>query len=326
MACGKAAPDTSSLRNREFSVRSATRGSFNFARILAVVLLAPSLSRAEPVVVAHSEGLAHGLLTLRSLDGTILAAGDLIQTSNGRRVTTRLVFRFKDGSTRDETTVYTQRREFRLISNHVVQKGPTFKMPMESTIDALNGQVTVRYTEDGKEKLIEEHLQLPADISNGLILALLKNISPKTPKTTVSMLAITPKPRLVKLEIVPAGEEPFSTAGYEREATHYVIKVHVPGVAGAIGSLLGKTPPDSHIWMLGGEAPVCVKSESALFPGGPTWRIDPVSPVWPPSSASTSTRSSKNTQGAMVQGRPTSSARAAKNERRPDRHVPTPKQ
>ena len=288
---------------------TATRGWFALAATVAsVALLAPSSSPAEPVTVAHAEGLAHGLLALRNLDGTTLAVGDLIQTSTGKRVTTRLVFRFKDGSTRDETTVYTQRKQFRLVSNHVVQKGPTFKMPMESTIDALSGQVKVRYTdEDGKEKVIEERLQLPADLANGLTLALLKNLSPKTPKTTVSMLAITPKPRLVKLEIIRADEEPFSTAGYERKATHYVVKAHVPGVAGAIGSLLGKTPPDSHVWILGGEAPVFVKSESALSLGGPTWRIEPVCPVWPSGSTSAPSRDSKDSQPA---------ARAAKKEPR----------
>ena len=90
--------------------------------MLGVALLAPSASRAEPVPVAHSEGLAHGFLVLRSMEGTTLGDGDLIQTSNGHRVTTRLVIRFKDGSTREETTVYTQRREFRLVSNHVVEQ------------------------------------------------------------------------------------------------------------------------------------------------------------------------------------------------------------
>jgi hypothetical protein len=43
------------------------------------------------------------------------------------------------------------------------------------------------------------------------------------------MVAITPKPRLVNLEFTPAGEEPFSTAASARKATHYVVKVHVPG-------------------------------------------------------------------------------------------------
>jgi hypothetical protein len=125
-----------------------------------------------------------------------------------------------------------------------------------------------------------------------MVLSLLKSISSKTPKTTVSMVAITPKPRLVNLEFTPAGEDPFSTAASERKATHYVVKVHVPGVTGAVASLLGKIPPDSHIWVLGGEAPAFVKAELALFPGGPTWRLELLSPVWPSASASTATKES----------------------------------
>jgi hypothetical protein len=289
------------------ATRTATRGSFIRAAIVAgVALIGPSSSPAEPVAVAHSEGLAHGFLALRNLDGTQLADGDLIQTSSGNRVTTRLLFRFKDGSRRDETTVYTQQKAFRLVSNHVVQTGPAFKMQMESTIDAGTGQVKVRYTdEDGKEKVIEQHLELPADLANGLMLALVKNISPKTPKK-VSMLAITPEPRLVELEFTLAGEEPFSTAGFGRKAMHYVVKVHVPGVTGAMASLLGKSPPDSHVWILGGEAPTFVKAESPLFHGGPTWRIELVSPIWPSSS--------KDSQPAGRRERPASTGRAAKKE------------
>jgi hypothetical protein len=33
--------------------------------------------------------------------------------------------------------------------------------------------------------------------------------------------------------------------------------------------------------VLTGEAPAFVKAELALFPGGPTWRIELLSPVWP---------------------------------------------
>jgi len=300
-------------------VRTATRGSLiRAAAIVAgVALIGPSSSPAEPVAVAHSEGLTHGFLALRNLEGTVLADGDLVQSSSGNRVTTRLIFRFKDGSRHDETTVYTQRKAFRLVSNHVVEKGPAFKMQMESTIDAGSGQVKIRYTdENGKEKVIEERLELLADLANGLILSLVKNISPKTPKTTVSMLAFTPEPRLVQLEFTPADEEPFSTAGFGRKAMHYVVKVHVPGLTGAIASLLGKTPPDSQVWILGGEAPAFVKAESPLFPGGPTWRIELVSPIWPSGSTSSATKDSKNFQPAGRRERPASSMRAAKKEPR----------
>ena len=77
---------------------------------------------AETVVVRHTEGIVHGFLALRTLDGTTIADGDLIQFARGNRVTTRLVFHFKDGSLHDETAVYSQRREFRLLSDHLVQR------------------------------------------------------------------------------------------------------------------------------------------------------------------------------------------------------------
>lgn len=275
-------------------MRAARAGSLDRAALVAIALLGPASSLADLVAVRHWEGAAHGFLALRTLEGAPLADGDLVETtvptSGGNRVTTRLTLRFKDGSFHEETTVYVQRKTFRLVSNHVVQKGPAFKTPLESTI-AASGQVKVRYSdEDGKENRIEEHLELPTDVANGMILALLKNVSPKTPKTTVSMVAITPKPRLVKLEFTPAGEEPFSTAASARKAMHYVVKVHVPGVTGAVASLLGKIPPDSHVWILTGEAPAFVKGELALFPDGPVWRLELLSPVWPAASSSPSTK------------------------------------
>ena len=94
------------------------------------------------------------------------------------------------------------------------------------------------------------------------------------------MLVPTPKPRLVKLLITPQGEEPFLIGDNKSAATHYVIKVQIGGVTGAIAPLLGKEPPDLHIWILGGDAPVFVKSEGPLFAGGPIWRIELTSPVW----------------------------------------------
>ena len=63
---------------------------------------------AEVVAVRHPEGLVHGFLALRTLTGETIADGDLIQTSKDGRVTSRLVFRFRDGSVHDETAVFTQ--------------------------------------------------------------------------------------------------------------------------------------------------------------------------------------------------------------------------
>jgi hypothetical protein len=255
----------------------------SLAILLACSILLPQEPiLAAPIAVRHTEGLVHGFLTLRTQAGELLADGDLIQVAHGDRVTSRLVFHFKDGSVHDETAVFSQRSNFRLLNNHLIQKGPAFQHPMEVTIDALTGQVTVHTTDDdGKEKVMTEHLRLPPDVSNGLVLTLMKNIPSDVKETKVSMVAASPKPRLVKLAITPQGEEPFSFGGSSRKAEHYLVKVEIGGAAGVIAPLLGKQPPEVHVWILGGTAPAFVKSEGPLYYGGPIWRIELTSPVWP---------------------------------------------
>ena len=68
----------------------------------------------------------------------------------------------------------------------------------------------------------------------------------------MSMVAATPKPRLVKLEVAGAGEDAFHVGGSPRKATHYVVKVETGGVAGLLAPLPGTDPPASHVWLLRG--------------------------------------------------------------------------
>lgn len=255
-------------------------GSVLAALLVGRALLQAGAVQAEPVAVRYSEGVVHGFLVLSTLEGKKLADGDLMQVARGDRVTSRLVFRFPDGSVHDETVVFSQHRRFRLLRDHLVQKGPAFPLPLELTIDGASGVTTVRYTDDGKEQVVTERLKLPADAANGLIPTLLKNL-PRGVPLTVSMAAATPKPRLVKLVIQPAGEDSFAVGGSTRKATHYVIKVELGGIAGLAAPLLGKQPPDQHVWIVEGEAPGFVRSEGPLYAGGPVWRIDIASLVWP---------------------------------------------
>jgi hypothetical protein len=245
----------------------------------AALSLTPAV-RAEPVTVRHAEGLVHGFLSLSSPEGKLLASGDLIQNARGDRVTSRLVFRFKDGSTHDETAVFRQRGHFLLLSDHLVQKGPAFERAMDMTIDRQKGQVTVKYDDKGETKTEVEQMELPADLANGMIITLLKNVRRNAMPKTLSYIAATPKPRLVKFELGVAGTEPFTVAGSRRQATHYVIKIDIGGLAGVIAPIIGKQPEDQHVWILEGGAPAFVRSQASMFMGGPLWRTDLVSPVW----------------------------------------------
>ena len=235
---------------------------------------------ADQVPVRHVEGLIHGFLALRTLEGTRLADGEMTQVVEAGRVTSHLIFRFKDGSVYDDTTIFTQRDAFRLLSDHLVQRGPSFKQDMETFIEASSGQITVRYKEkDGKEKVLKEQHELPSDVANGLLFTLVKHIQPKVPHTTVSMVATTPKPRMVNLEIIPEGETAIASGNTKHQTVRYVVRVKIGGVAGLVAPLLGKKPPDTHVWVLTGEAPAFVKLEGPLYDGGPIWRIELAAPA-----------------------------------------------
>jgi hypothetical protein len=245
-------------------------------------LLGAGALQAESVAVRHTEGLVRGFLVLRSLQsGAVVANGDLIQFARGDRVTSRLVFHFKDGSLQEETAVFSQRRQFRLLTDHLVQRGPSFPHPIEVSIDATSGHVTVRHRDKDEEKVIDERMELPADLANGMMVTLLKNISRDVPSTTVSMLFATPKPQLVNLVITPMGAEPFAVGRASYKATRFNVKVEIGGLKGVLAKLVGKQPLDTSVWILGGEAPGFVRSEGQFYQDGPVWRIELASPDYP---------------------------------------------
>jgi len=95
------------------------------------------------------------------------------------------------------------------------------------------------------------------------------------------MIVATPEPRLVKLHVSSAPDDAFATGGQRRKAVHYVLKADIGGVKGLVAPLVGKQPPDAHVWVFPGAAPAFVRSEQTFFVGGPVWRIELTSPVWP---------------------------------------------
>jgi hypothetical protein len=245
------------------------------------------LAAADPVAVRNPEGTLHGFLALTTEDDHVLADGDLIQVVRGDLVTSHLVFHFKDGSVDDETAVFTQRGNFKLIRDRHIQKGPYFPHPLDMLIDVPKGTVTVRSTgKDGKEEVATDRPSLPHDLYNGLITSIVKNVRKEATETTVSMIVATPKPRLVKLAITPRGTEAFLLAGASRKALAYDMKIELGGIVGAVAPLIGKQPPHIQMWVVGGEVPTFAREKGPLFEGGDILTISLVSPVWPKESRS----------------------------------------
>ena len=257
---------------------------FLFVSLLAVAiwgaLVEASRLSAEQVPVRHLEGVTLGFLVLRSLNGEVLAYGDLKQVANGDDglLVDDLQFRFKDGSFYEEITKFTQRGKFRLVSDQVVQKGPSFKQESESWIDAGTGKITVRIRDKGKEKMTSKHIDVPEDASNGLLFVLLKNVDPSAPQTTVSFVAASTTPRVVKWNILPGPEKTIKVGLITHKTQQYIVKTKIEGVAGAVAPLIGKQAPDIHVWLVKSEAPTFVEFEGPLSQDSPVWRIEVTAP------------------------------------------------
>lgn len=251
--------------------------------LLAGLLLAGGTAKATaaPIAVRYLEGVTHGFLVLRGAGGEPLADGDLLQVVRPDGVDSRLVLRFRDGSLYDETVVFTQQKVFTLQSYRLVQRGRTFPEELEVTVERERGRYQVRSRREGGEaETVSGEVELPPDTYNGMMIMLLRNLG-KGAAETVHVLAFTPRPTLVQLEMAPVGEEPVPAGERRLQATHYVMTPKLGLLRGAAAALLGKTPADYHCWVVTGGAPAFVAIDGPLYAGGPIWRIETVSPRGP---------------------------------------------
>lgn len=240
--------------------------------LVLVSMLAGGPAAADPIAVKYTEGVTRGFPVLRSLSGERLAQGELIQIPRGDGVVeSRLVFKFKDGSIYDERVVFSQRNVFTLLSYRIVQKGASFPETVEAVVDRATGRYEVRYRgdEDSPEETLSGDFELPLDVYNGLLSTLMKNL-PAGDSAMVQIVAFTPKPRLVKMLLTPAAEDPMQVNDAAVIATRFLVRPQL----GLFASLLVADIPDLKCWIAGGEAPAFLRFEGPLYFMGPVWRID----------------------------------------------------
>jgi hypothetical protein len=250
--------------------------------LVTVLLLWPRPLAAAPIPVRFPEGLTHGFLVLSTKDGVFLASGDLLQAARDGAVESRMVFRFKDGSVFDETAVFTQEQKFTLQSYHLVQSGPAFPEDTEISLQRASGKYRIKTKthKDGREEVLEGKLDLPPDVYNGMVVTVTKNLG-KGVGETVHIVAFTPKPLLIKLKLVPAGEHKVLVGERAKTATHFVFEPK-PGMwLTLFAKLLGRMPPDYHVWVVTDDLPAFVRFDGPLYSMGPIWRIELTSPRLP---------------------------------------------
>jgi hypothetical protein len=92
---------------------------------------------------------------------------------------------------------------------------------------------------------------------------------------TVHLVAFTPKPRLIELEMVRAGTQGVLSGGaLAREATRYALKPTLGAALRLFATLLGKAPVDQECLILTEDVPAFVRCDGPLYIKGPVWRIE----------------------------------------------------
>ena len=126
------------------------------------------------------------------------------------------------GSLDDDMTVFSPRDTFHLLSDHQVQKGPSFPKPIDVTIQTTSQSVK---SQDDRGVVKEEHLEMPPDTSNGLPPNLLMNIDPSSPSTTIAFVVPSTKPRHVRL-VIKTGDSasPWAKAFAKPWSTRFMSK------------------------------------------------------------------------------------------------------
>jgi hypothetical protein len=205
-----------------------------------------------------------------------MANGELLQTLQGDGVTSRLVFRFKDGSLYDETVVFSQNKVFRLLSYRLIQRGPSFPETTEVAFERGDGRYRARTGDESSEGTLE----LPDDLHNGMTGMLIRNLPPGA-TAQGQIYAFTPKPRLLRSTLAPEGEDRYQVGEVTQTAARYLVTLDIGGLTGVVATLLGKDPPDLRYWVSTGSLPAFLKFEGAMFLKGPRWRIEQAAPRWP---------------------------------------------
>jgi hypothetical protein len=234
---------------------------------------------AATIPVRFPEGAMHGFLVLRTQDGQFVAQGELLETPKDAENHKVMVFRFDDGSVLQETTVFTQNGVYELRSYRLEQRGPAFGEDTDIYLERATGKyrVEIKPHRGGAAKVLEGRLDLPPDVYNGMLLTVLKDL-PKGTHETVHLVAFTPEPRIIQLEMSPAGERAVRVGKVQMSAVHFVLKPRLGPWLRVFATLLGRAPPDSNVWMMSGDVPAFVGFEGQLYTTGPVLRIELVSP------------------------------------------------
>ena len=242
-------------------------------------LLLHTPAEATPVEVRLKEGVTQGYLSVSVPGGARIAEGEVSQVATGAdRLVSRMVLRFNDGSRYNETVIFSQQKFFKLLRYSVDQKGPSFPQNLHFDLDGGTGAYTLREGPASKETSPRTGtLELPPDVYNGMTVMVLKNL-PESGQASFHILSVDQEPTLYPVVVRATNVDTVKTGNTKGEAVHYTLKPTVGWLKGTLARLFSKPIPEYHFWLIRHDVPAFARFEGPLYPEGPIWRIEQISP------------------------------------------------
>lgn len=240
---------------------------------LAALLLAVVPARAVPLRYPQAD--LHGFPSLSDEHGALLADGELVQRKRGSQLLVHATWRFRDGrlAVEDdvlETRPQLEQRAFRWVESKGGRELRRFEVNFadrKAHASKLEGQELKRWDED---------LDLePGKAFTGYALALAvaqlrDDLSAPGSRIDLTVVAFTPKPRAVTLQISRQRGARVRAAGRALSADLYTLHPSLPFPISLVAH-----PPDSRLWFTSSSPPALLRAEENLIEkDDPRVRID----------------------------------------------------
>jgi hypothetical protein len=249
--------------------RSGTRRAAAFARrrlAVASVALVVAASRAaaresdDPIRLAWTEGDVAGLTTILDADGRApIGRVEYWQRRRGDVLTIRRTARFQDGSSDEDHAEAKVGKTLETLRGRTIIRDAEGKPIVDVEIDVAGDRIRGFYLDDGRRESVDEAADLtPGTYFGPLIFLVLKNFDANVGDGSVVFrtVAVTPKPRVIGMELSPAGRTSVARAGGKLAVQRYQLR---PTVHWLVDPLIRELAPETYFEVLSGRPPAMVR-------------------------------------------------------------------
>lgn len=231
------------------------------------------LALTAAIVLHVQEGDVQAFPSLLDASGHVLADGRFTQRIEGDSLHIEARYDFADGRIVEEKATLRLRPSLEQRSWEWSERGADGEVSRKFAVDFASGHATGR---KGRDQL-DEHLDVhPGRTFAGIALVVaVKNLRHELARGSsadLEVVAFTPKPRTVGLEVRRDGPDELLVAGRRLATEKWTLHPKVPAIA-----KLFVHADDQHVWLFRDDPPALLRFEGPLMePSDPVIRVETI--------------------------------------------------